>query len=370
MRKLTGHAALVATITLTTAGSILAQGSERWKTDFSRRSVPANEIVSGGPSKDGIPAIDHPKFVSVKAAGRWLADPEPVVVVETGRTARAYPLQILIWHEIVNDQIGDKPVTVTFCPLCNTAIAFDRRVGDRILDFGVSGRLRNSDMVMYDRQTETWWQQATGEGIVGELTGTRLTRIGAPLVSWRTFRETWPDGEVLSRETGHDRPYGRNPYTDYDRPSGKPIPGFVSATPDPRLPAMERVVAIAIGAGGVAHSFTGLAKDSVRHDTVNGTSLVIFWAPGTASALDAQSIARGRDVGSTGVFETKLGNRDLHFSPHGPGTFRDRETNSTWSILGRAVAGELAGQQLTPITHGNHFWFAWVAFRPDTRLVQ
>jgi hypothetical protein len=173
-------------------------GGEAWKTDFSRHSVPLHEIVSGGPPKDGIPAIDRPRFVGARAAGRWLDDSEPVMVVEHEGTAKAYPLSILIWHEIVNDRIAGLPVSVTFCPLCNTALVFDRRLDGRVLDFGTTGRLRHSDLVMYDRQTETWWQQATGEGIVGELVGKKLTWIPSNTLSWETARDPDLDKRTLA----------------------------------------------------------------------------------------------------------------------------------------------------------------------------
>jgi hypothetical protein len=134
-----------------------------WRTDFSRHTVPLDEIRSGGPPRDGIPPIDHPQFVDFASANAWLHDREPVVAVHRHKVAKAYPLQILIWHEIVNDTIGHAPITVTFCPLCNSAIAFPRQLDGQVLDFGTTGRLRHSDLVMWDRQTESWWQQLTGK---------------------------------------------------------------------------------------------------------------------------------------------------------------------------------------------------------------
>jgi hypothetical protein len=154
-----------------------------WKTDFSKHSVPLSEIIPGGPPRDGIPPIDRPVFETVAQADAWLKPQEPLIHFAVGNDVRAYPLQILIWHEIVNDEVGGIPVMVTFCPLCNTAIAFDRRVAGRVLDFGTTGNLRHSDLIMWDRQTESWWQQMTGEAIVGELTGMRLTLLPATIVS-------------------------------------------------------------------------------------------------------------------------------------------------------------------------------------------
>ncbi len=146
-------------------------GRDDWSTDFSKHTVPLEEFTSGGPPKDGIRSIDRPSFVTVREADDWLKDREPVAVVRVNGVTKAYPLSILIWHEIVNDEIGGEPVTVTYCPLCNTTIAFDRNFDGQVLEFGTTGRLRHSDLVMYDRQSETWWQQATGEGLVGAVRG-------------------------------------------------------------------------------------------------------------------------------------------------------------------------------------------------------
>jgi hypothetical protein len=183
-----------------------------WKTDFSRHTMPYAEIISGGVPRDGIPPIDSPSFSTIGAADSWLADREPVIALEINGDARAYPLQIMTWHEIVNDTVGSEPVVVTFCPLCNSAIAFDRRMGDVVYDFGVSGKLCNSDLIMWDRQTESWWQQFTGEAIVGDLAGIRLDMLPAVIISWGDFKSVYPEGQVLARDTGFSRPYGRNPY--------------------------------------------------------------------------------------------------------------------------------------------------------------
>jgi hypothetical protein len=345
-----------------------ASVAQEWRTDFSRHTVPLEEIVSGGPPKDGIPAIDRPAFESVAEADRWLDGREPVIAMEMGEVVRAYPLQILIWHEIVNDVVGDLPVAVTFCPLCNTALAFEREVDGRVLDFGTTGRLRHSDLVMYDRQTESWWQQATGEAIVGAYAGRRLRFVAAPVLSWREFRDTNPHGRVLSRNTGFSRPYGRNPYERYDS-RRSPLESFFRSEPDARLAAMERVVAIDLDAGTLAVAFSLLRRQPVVNERVGALPVVIAWTPGTASALDAQQIREGRDVGSTGVFDRRVGGRVLTFEST-QGGLRDRETGSHWDRAGRATSGPLAGRRLVAVPHGNHFWFAWAAFRPDARLVR
>ncbi|MDP8910621.1 MAG: DUF3179 domain-containing protein, partial [Actinomycetota bacterium] len=199
------------TTTKTLTDAAPAELRAGWRTQFSKHSVPFAQIESGGVPKDGIPAIDAPRFVAVSDV-EFLAPDEPVIALEVAGEARAYPIQILIWHEIVNDEIDEVPVAVTFCPLCNTAIVFDRRVEGRTLDFGTTGNLRHSDLVMYDRQTESWWQQFSGEAIVGEYTGTRLRQIPARIVAWREFAAAEPAGRVLSRDSGFSRAYGDNPY--------------------------------------------------------------------------------------------------------------------------------------------------------------
>lgn len=339
-----------------------------WKTDFTKTNIDLSEIISGGPPKDGIPAIDEPRFESIAAARAWLADQSPVIALEVDGDARAYPLAILIWHEIVNDTVGGAPLVVTFCPLCNTALVFERRIDDRILDFGTTGNLRFSDLVMYDRQTETWWQQAIGEGIVGEYTGRRLTFVPAQIVSLAEFEAAYPSGQVLSRETGYRRQYGRNPYVGYDRVDQSPF--LFTGVVDGRLAPMERVVTVGEGEAAFAFPYSELAQTGVAAVTIAGQPIVVLWVPGSASALDAANIDAGRDVGMTGVFRAELDGRTLTFErPTGPtGPIADRETGSSWSVTGRATAGPLAGRALQPVVHGDHFWFAWAAFQPATRI--
>ena len=333
-------------------------------TDFAKHAVEANELLSGGPGKDGIPAIDEPKFVPIDDEDGYLLDEEPVIVVEIGDDARAYPVQILIWHEIVNDVVGGVPLAVTYCPLCNSAIAFEREQDGTEYDFGVSGLLRNSDLVMYDRQTESWWQQFTGEAIVGELTGTVLKFVPASTVSFADFRSAHPAGLVLSRDTGFDRDYGRSPYAGYDSTSD---PFLFDGDADGRLPPAERIVAVGISGETVAYPFSVLQEQIVIEDSVGGTPIVVFFEQGTKSALDGSSIADSRDVGASGVFLPDIDGRALTFRSEDD-RIVDLETGSTWSILGEATDGPLEGMELTPVVHGDHFWFAWAAFKPDTRI--
>ncbi len=256
------------------------------QTDFSRTTVKLDEIISGGPGKDGIPAIDKPRFVAIKDY-REITDEEPVIGLVLNGEARAYPLRILMWHEIVNDVVGGIPVTITYCPLCNTSIVFDRRLDDRVLDFGTTGKLRHSDMVMYDRQTETWWQQYAGKAIVGELVGQSLKTIPSRLESFKNFRTRAVDGEVLIPNNSSARSYGANPYVGYDRSR---IPFLFSGALPSKIAPMMRVVAI----DKIAFTLPLLRdRGSVEHGDIH-----ISWEAGQSSALDQSSIERGRDVGN------------------------------------------------------------------------
>jgi hypothetical protein len=342
--------------------------TREFSTDFSRRTISFSEVRSGGPPKDGIPAIDSPSFVSTAEADDWLEDLEPVAVLQESDDVRIYPYQILTWHEIVNDVAGARPVAVTFCPLCNTAIAFDATVDGRQLDFGTTGRLRFSNLLMYDRQTESWWQQATGEAVFGAFTGTRLTFLPVSTISWAEARDTFPDALVLSRETGFRRDYGRNPYAGYDSVSSFPFLYDGPATPN-ELPAMARVTTVELNGDTVAYANEVLEELGVANDTVGGVDVVVFWQPGVASALDSGSIASGQDVGANAVFERTVNGQTLTFVAE-DGAIRDEQTGSTWNIFGEAVGGALAGEQLEPVVKVDHFWFSWAAFRPETRIYQ
>jgi hypothetical protein len=339
-----------------------------WKTDFSRRSVPLGEFISGGPPRDGIPPIDEPRPVAIDAADEWLGGREPVLVVEIAGQERAYPVQILVWHEIVNDHLGGRPIAVTYCPLCNSSLVFDRDVdGVGLLRFGTTGNLRHSDLVMWDDRTESWWQQLTGEAVVGKLTGTRLEVLPSQTLSWADFKARYPDGDVLSRDTGHDRDYGRNPYEGYDDPDSQPF--LLEAEADRRLPPKERVVAIKETDGAVVIPFSRLARDPVAELDAGGRPVVVLYKRGVVSPLDDAAIARSRDVGTAATFDRRLDGRLLSFEAAGDGRFRDRETGSIWDVTGHASAGPLAGQRLQPVVSDQQFWFALAAFLPDARIV-
>jgi hypothetical protein len=355
----------------------LRVGTGGWKTDFDKHCVPLSEIGSGGPPRDGIPPLDRPRFYAAARAESWLQPQEPVIAVSEGAAARAYPLQILIWHEIVNDTIAGRPVVVTFCPLCNTSLVFDRRVEGRELTFGTTGNLRYSDLVMWDRQTESWWQQATGEAIVGELTAKRLARVRSVVLSFEEFRAAYPSGEVLSREGADDemtqkgtgrRHYGSNPYVGYDRADTPPIATFWGDRGlDRRLPPKARVAVATFADPPVAYITDGIAGTFAKNDTVDGRRIVFLYLGGVASPLDTPITSEGADMGQAIFYDASVDGRALTFRPSGR-AFTDAETGTTWSIAGIATAGPLKGKRLGMLDHELTFWFIWSAFRPDTEV--
>lgn len=343
------------------AGEEVVDPDSGLKTNFCKHSADYADIISGGPPPDGIPPIDNPIFDSIAKGDEWLVDAQPVIALAVGDEAKAYPLAILTRHEIANDEIAGIPVAVTFCPLCNAAIVFKREVNGEVLRFGVSGNLRHSDLIMWDNKTLSWWQQFTGEAIVGDLTGTQLDLIPAQLVAWKDFKAAYPNGTVLS---SGGRRYGQNPYVGYDS-SAQPF--LFLGAPDPRLPATERVLGVFSDQDAAAYPLSVIAEKGVIEDTFEGQKIVIFYEPGQVSALDQGEIAESREVGSAAMFKPEVAGRTLTFS-YQEGVITDNETGSEWDVFGRAIKGALAGEQLEPVLSHVHFWFAWAAFRPDTTV--
>ena len=259
------------------------------QTDFTRCTVSLEEILSGGIGRDGIPAIDDVTIIPV-AEETTLAATEPVISLVINEQARAWPLRYLIWHEIANDTLGDIPIAVTYCPLCNAALVFDRRHDGEILDFGTTGNLRKSDLVMYDRQSETWWQQYTDQGIIGQRAGEQLAIFASRLEDWQSFKIRHPDGTVLVATNPNVRPYGANPYRGYDT-SGFP---FLYQGDVPKgIAPLDRVVVV---------EGKAWALDYIKSNTpLNADDLVITWRPGQNSALDERDITQGRDIGTVTV---------------------------------------------------------------------
>ncbi|MEM9970980.1 MAG: DUF3179 domain-containing protein [Pseudomonadota bacterium] len=292
MRLFTLVAAAALSLATATAHADPSFWKHEWPdTDFENTTIDNwVEIMSGGPPKDGIPAIDDATFINVADESR-LAPLEAVITLEVdGEAPRAYPIRYLMWHEIVNDEVGGIPVAVTYCPLCNSGLTFDRRVDSQVLSFGVSGKLRNSDMVMYDRETESWWQQAIGTGIVGEFTGVELTQLPTWMESWQEFSTRNPEGIVMD-EPRFPRQYGRNPYVSYDS-STRPFL-YNGELPPHDIPALMRVVRV----DDKAWTFDRLREEG----TITEDGVTLSWTAGQASAPDTPQIGGGRDVGTVRV---------------------------------------------------------------------
>ena len=264
--------------------------AEGWKTDFGKTSIDLARVLSGGPPRDGIPSIDDPSFEP--AQGHETLEPtDPVVGLTINGDARAYPLRILTWHEIVNDVVGGVPVAVTYCPLCNSAPVFESTVDGQVLEFGTTGKLKDSNLIMYDRTTETWWQQFTGEAIVGELTGARLELVPARLQSWSEFLAENPDGQVLVPNNDRMRDYGRNPYVSYDTSRPFLYDGQLPEGIDP----MERVIVVPRDdTDPLIVTMTTISEAGAW----SGEGFDFTWNAGQASALDTSRISAGRDVGT------------------------------------------------------------------------
>lgn len=336
--------------------------------DLPPARVDLDALRPGGPPPDGIPSIDQPKFRSIAEAELSLAETEPVIVVEINDEVRAYPVEIMMWHEIVNDEVGGTPVAVTYCPLCNSAVTFERVLNGVELTFGTSGLLYASALVMYDRQTESLWTHIDGRAVAGVLAGVRLQAIPSPLMAWADFKRLHPDAVVLSRDTGYSRQYGRNPYYAYDSPETRPF--FFHDDADDRALIKQRVVGIEVGGDSVAIPLEILQADtrSVTPVRVGESDLVVFWQAGQNSALEGADTAVGRDVGSVAVFEDRVDELNLDFEARGGG-FVDRQTGTTWDLAGRAIDGPLHGSRLQPVPHLDTFWFAWSSYQPGTELV-
>jgi hypothetical protein len=328
------------------------------------------DFVQGGPGRNEIAPIYSPRFVSIDEADRfvWLTFDHPVVVLEIEGDARAYPLAMLTIHEVINDTVNGEPVVVTFCPLCYTALAFKRTVGERTLAFGTTGTLRISNLLMWDDATESWWQQVTGEAVMGDSAGTVLEFVPISITSFGEFRRTYPGGLMLSPEstpTIYHGGYGLTAYVNYDSPNNRPY--FFFGELDQRLDPVERVLGVKIQETSIAFPFSSLSDEGVIQTSISGEPVTVFWKEGTVSVLDQELIAVSRDVGSAAAFDPRLDDgRTLTFMTTDSGKIVDEQTRSEWSLLGRALSGELGGTQLRPIRADNGLWFAWAAFRPDT----
>ena len=316
-----------------------------------RNIVPPELIVNGGPPPDGIPSIDNPKFIQIQKAEEFLEDSDLVVGLNINGDIRAYPLQILVWHEIVNDKVGNTPVAVTYCPLCFTNQVFNRTMNDgQILEFGTSGKLYNSNLVMYDRTTKSLWSQAMAQGIGGTFAGIKLERIPFDVAYWKEWKQLYPDSKVLSTDTGSTRPYGADPYGDYYT-NGEIL--FPVSNSDDRVGLKEIAIGLENKGQYKAFKLQEIEDKKVINNQVNGKPIVLFSLhPFMARVYDP--VVNGQTL------EFNYNIKDKKFV--------DKQTNSMWNFDGKSISGQMKGKQLTRLSFDEGFWFEWVAFHPKTEL--
>ena len=343
-------------ITITAGGNTNSAASATAE-EKEKSIVPLDQIVSGGPPPDGIPSIDNPKFISVQEASKFLEDSELVLGLNINGDIRAYPLQILVWHEIVNDKVGGVSVAVTYCPLCFTNQVFNRTIGDgqEVVEFGTSGKLYNSNLVMYDRTSKSLWSQAMAEGIVGKYAGTKLERVPFDVAYWKEWKQLYPDSKILSRDTGSNRPYGVDPYGDYYTNSDVLFP---ISNRDDRFGLKEIVVGFENKGQYKAYKLQEIENKKVINDQVNGKPVSLF-------SLYPFMVRTYDPVIEDGEKKTVLLQFDYDTKNN---YFIDKQTGSLWNFEGKAISGQMKGKQLTHLPFDEGFWFEWVAFHPSTAL--
>jgi hypothetical protein len=313
--------------------------------------VPLDQIVSGGPPPDGIPSIDDPKFISIQEANNRLEDSELVLGLSINGDVRAYPLQILVWHEIVNDKVGGVPVAVTYCPLCFTNQVFNRTLENgQTLEFGTSGKLYNSNLVMYDRTTKSLWSQAMAQGIAGKFAGVKLERIPFDVAYWKEWKQLYPDSKVLSTDTRSTRPYGADPYGDYYT-NGEVL--FPVSNKDDRLGLKEIVIGLENNGQYKAYKLQEIENKKVINDQMKGKPIVLL-------SLHPFMVRTYNPVVDGQTLEFSYNTKDQNFI--------DKQTSSLWNFEGKAISGQMKGKQLTRLPFDEGFWFEWVAFHPKTEL--
>ncbi len=298
-------------------------------------------------------SLDNPTFTSADNA--FVKDGDFVMGISFKGASRAYPITMLAWHHIVNNEINGNPMGMTYCPICNTAIAFESEVEGTVLQFDVATNYR-ANLVMVDRQTGSWWQQLTGKAIQGELSGTALKLIPVDLMTWGAWKELYPDTLVLSEETGFDHDYDVLPsgvsYTDWQK-SDRIFHPLMKIT-DTRFRARETVLGVQVGDVFKAYPFSNLGELAVLNDEINGEPVLILF---DSKSQIASALSR------------RVGENILKFEQTAEGgevMIRDENTGSVWDLEGRAITDGMDGTKLEKLKYHNAFWFAWADFHPDT----
>ncbi len=343
-----------------------------WNTDTSKHTVPLDEITLVA-HRDELPTLDHPKFIHKTDKLYHYYDHEPVIVVHFNGRAKAYPLSILTLFELSNDSLDGNEMMITFCPMCNAAIVYNRRVktdkGEQLLHFGISGLLMHNDMVMYDRETQSWWEQIMGSAVAGEYAGTSLEMMPAMLISVKDYFKRFPDGEILSPEgieligKNHHRPF----HHAYHNNQILDTAYYLPEKTDPRLPPLERVLDIHVHDHITVYPFQKLALKHVVNETFEGLNFVIFYHGDVVSVMDEDKLSHSKKVGCATAFRSVLDKDTFTFKKHG-NDFKDDQTGSLWDITGYCHSGPRKGKQLRPLPHSNHFAFAYLAFFPACEI--
>ena len=328
----------------------VATGQQSNSSQQIKHIVPLDQIVSGGPPPDGIPSIDNPKFISVVEAGKFLKESDLVVGLTINGQTKAYPLLILVWHEIVNDKVGSVPVSVTYCPLCFTTQVFNRTINGHAVEFGTSGKLYNNNLVMYDRLSGSLWSQALGEGIVGTHAGESLKRVPFDLAYWKDWKQIYPNSLVLSTDTGFTRPYGVDPYGDYYTSDQLFFP---ISNVDKRLGLKEMVVGVTNEGQYKAYMLQQIESSKVLNDKIGNKSIVLF-------SLYPRMVR---------AYSPIINSQTLDFQYNASANkIMDKQTGSQWNFDGIAINGQMNSKQLTRLPFDEGFWFSWAAFHHQTRI--
>lgn len=343
-----------------------------WSTDTSKRTVELSELTLAA-AKDELQTLNYPKFISKSDHHNHFYPHEPVVVITHEGRAKAYPLSLLTPFELANDSFGGQELMVTYCPMCNAAVVFNRTVNyngeNHLLNFGISGILMHNDMVMYDRNTHSWWEQLMGTAIAGELSGTTMEFMPSMLISVKDFFDRFPDGQIMSPEkikmvkSHHHRAFH---HMEHDS-SKLESTFFLPEKTDPRLPPLERVLDIHIQDHITIYPYHMLAKEQVINQEFDGVNFSIFYHGETVSVLDEDKLNHSKHVGSATAFRTQVDGKVLTFKKDGD-YFKDDQTGSIWDITGYCREGEMKGKQLWLIPHSNHFAFAFLAFFPESEI--
>ncbi len=318
-------------------------------------TIPQADVFDGGPGKDGIPALENPEMVPAPN-GIYLSNDDLVIGYVSGNDARAYPHDILDWHEIINDEVNGRPIAITYCPLTGTAIGWNREINGEVTTFGVSGLLYNTNLIPYDRRTNSNWSQQGLDCVNGDLQGVKIETFQVVETTWETWKKLYPDTKVVSTNTGFSRSYGTYPYDDYRTNHNNLI--FPVEPDDSRLPRKERVHGIIMGSQAKVYPIDNMQQTvTIIQDVFNGTAIVVA---GSKHRNFAVSFERTLEDGTILDFFSA-------FTGDGPVILTDNEGNR-WNIFGEAVEGPRTGQRLTPTESFIGYWFSWGAFYPNAQI--